>query len=281
MNNIFKKNYGTIINIFGLITVFIIIYIALNFTTINKNNDDDIEFEDYLVSLGLKEDDIKEGFMLPGGAPMMLPIMFSKMLFAILSVTFIAKFAKYVFDIATGLVEAMYGSLLTAVFGSQQIALGLPDFLIFALYCIRWFVDHVICGITGLFNLPTCIFFYIINTIGQLLYLPFRGLFFLIWLAGFEEIYDYEKKAWNKIYDIDEWIFVNIMPVHFAHWPIEIRKKCFSCVRLKMTSVSNKFLPVGDRYGKKLPKAVGPHVKTMGRGFKKVIDALSGIFNYK
>ena len=281
MTNFFKNNYGIFINIFGLITVFFIIYIALN---INLNDDKDNntdDIDDYLFSLGLKEDTIKEGFILPGGAPMMLPIMFSKMLFAILSVTFIAKFAKYVFDIATGLVEAMYGSLLTAVFGSQQIALGLPDFIIFGLYCIRWFVDHVICGIQGLFSLPTCIFFYIINTIGQLFYLPFRALFFLIWLAGFEEIYDYEKKAWNKIYDIDEWIFVNIIPLHFAHWPIEIRQKCFSCVRLKMTSVSNRFLPVGDRYGKKLPKAVGPHVKVMGRGFKKVINALSAIFNYK
>lgn len=282
MNNIFKKNYGTIINIFGLITVLIIIYIALNFTTINKNdNDDDIEFEEYLVSLGLKEDNIKEGFLLPGFNPATMPLQFVKMMLAILSVTFIAKFAKYMFAIATGLVEAMYGSLLTAVFGSQQIALGLPDFLIFGLYCIRWFVDHVICGIQGLFSLPTCIFFYIINTIGQLFYLPFRALFFLIWLAGFEEIYDFEKKAWNKIYDIDEWIFVNIIPVHFAHWPIEIRQKCFSCVRLKMTSVSNKFLPVGDRYGKKLPKAVGPHVKTMGNGFGKVINALTAIFGYK
>lgn len=281
MKNIFKKNYGIIINIFGLITVFFIIYIALNFTSINKNDDDDIDFEDYLVNLGLKEDNIKEGFLLPGFNPATMPLQFVKMMLAILSITFIAKFAKYMFNIAIGLVEAMYGGLLTAVFGSQQIAMGLPDFLIFALYCIRWFVDHVICAITGLFSLPTCIFFYIINTIGQLLYLPFRALFFLFWLAGFEEIYDYEKKAWNKIYDIDEWIFVNIVPLHFAHWPIEIRQKCFSCVRLKMSSVSNKFLPVGDRYGKKLPKAVGPHVKTMGNGFKKVIEALSAIFGYK
>ena len=281
MKNIFKKNYGIIINIFGLITVLFIIYIALNFTSINKNDHDDIDFEEYLVNLGFKEDNIKEGFLVPGFNPATMPLQFVKLAFAILSVTFIAKFAKYMFNIATGLVEAMYGSLLTAVFGTQQIALGLPDFLIFALYCIRWFVDHVMCAITGLFNLPTCIFFYIINTIGQLLYLPSRGLFFLIWLAGFEEIYDYEKKAWNKIYDIDEWIFVNIIPLHFAHWPIEVRQKCFSCVRLKMSSVSNKFLPVGDRYGKKLPKAVGPHVKTMGNGFKKVIEALSAIFGYK
>ena len=79
MTNFFKNNYGIFINIFGLITVFLIIYIALNINLNNKDNNND-DIDDYLVSLGLKEDNITKDFILPGGAPMMLPIMFSKML---------------------------------------------------------------------------------------------------------------------------------------------------------------------------------------------------------
>ena len=149
MTNFFKNNYGIFINIFGLITVFLIIYIALNINLNNKDNNND-DIDDYLVSLGLKEDNIQKIYT-PWWCSYDAYNVF-KNAFAILSVTFIAKFAKYIFDIATGLVEAMYGSLLTAVFGTEQIALGLPDFLIFALYCIRWFVDHIICGIQGLFS---------------------------------------------------------------------------------------------------------------------------------
>ena len=271
MSNFFINNNKIIIKILGLIiTLFILDIIFENYYT-NKIT----EFIDnYLIYLGVREKKVEEGFLGPMDIPTNIGTLMNVTM-AVIAVAFIAVASKWVINLGIGIGETIFGGVMTSVLGLIEVGQGIGELIIFSLYLVRWFVDHIICGFKMMFSLPTCIFFYFINLIGQVLYLPFRATWFLLYMAGFETIYKYEAAAWKKVEEADIWFFENILPFHFAAWPKDIRSKCFSCVRLKMGSVGTKFLPVGDRFGKRLPRKVGPHVKTMGRGFMRIIDSFT------
>ena len=278
MSNFLIKNNEIIIKFLGLICIFFILDIINDYHYTNII----LKFlDDKLIHLGIKKKKIKEGFAF--GAPFSAPSLPINIMTAAMMISagiFISLFSKWVIKLGMSIGEAIYGSLMTAIFGSFEIAQGIPHLIVFSIYLIRWFVDHIICGLKMMFSLPTCIIFYIFNLIGQLIYLPFRAMWFLLWLCGFEQIYDYEKKFWDKVWELDIWVFKAMIPIfgdgiHFAAWPKSIRQKCFSCVRLKMGAVGNKFMPVGDRFGKKLPKAVKPYIKTAGKGFMGIIDSFT------
>ena len=44
--------------------------------------------------------------------------------------------------------------------------------------------------------------------------------------------------------ELDVFIFKYIVPIHIMHWPKNIRDKCFTCVGLKMDTISKKYQPV-------------------------------------
>ena len=258
---------------FILITFFIIDYTS-NYYYSNFISE---YFNESLINLGLKEKPkIQEGFPGPFD-PIIMANGIISMTNSILGVVFRSLIAVFIIKFARGITEVIWGGTLATIFGAQHIALGIPDLFVFLAYIIRWIIDHVICLITGIFNFPTCVFFYIMNLIGQLFYLPFRAFFYIIDWGTDIDIYKMEKEAWDKIYEADEWFFKNIAPFHFADWPISIRDKCFSCVRMKMSAVGNKFVPVSNR-GKKLSKAVAPHVRVLSRGFMRILDSMQSIF---
>lgn len=271
MSNFFINNNKIIIKILGLIiTLFILDVIFENYYT-NKITEC---IDNYLIYLGVREKKIEEGFLGPMDIPTNIGTLMNVTM-AIMTVAFIAVGSKWVVNLGIGIGEAIFGGVMTGILGLAETAQGIGELIIFSLYLVRWFVDHIICGFKMMFSLPTCIFFYFINLIGQVLYLPFRATWFLLYMAGFETIYKYEAAAWKKVEEADIWFFENILPFHFAAWPKNIRTKCFSCVRLKMGSVGTKFLPVGDRFGKKLPRVVEPHVKTLHRGFMRIMDSFT------
>jgi len=277
MSKFLINNNEIIIKFLGLICIFFILDILNDYHYTNII----LKFiDEQLIRLGIKKKKIQEGiFGAPFSAPA-LPVTIATQIMTVMAITFISLASKWVVKLGISIGEAIYGSLMSIIFGSFEIAQGIPHLVIFTIYLVRWIIDHIICALKMMFSLPTCIIFYFFNLVGQLLYLPFRAMWFLLWLCGFEKIYDYEKTFWDKVWEADIWVFKSMIPlfgtgVHFAAWPKSIRQKCFSCVRLKMGAVGDKFLPVGERFGKKLPNAVGPHLKTAGKGFMGIIDSFT------
>ena len=269
------KDYrNIIIKILGLIIIFIIcdIFNDYYFTNYISN-----KFNDFLIYIGLKEKPVEEPFV--GAIFTTLFGLFSTQAIAFFISAFTILLGQWVVNLGIGVYEAVFGLLMTTIKGSWQIAMGIGDLSIFAIYLVRWIVDHVICGMKLIFTLPTCIIFYAINLIGQILYLPFRLVFYVLhfWF-GFKSIYRYEKKFWKYVEEADEWFFINVGGFHFAHWPKSIRSKCFSCVRLKMEAVANSFAPVHNRLGVQLPRAVKDDVRLMGSGFERIISSFTNVF---
>lgn len=272
MSNFLIKNNEIIIKFIGLIVILFVLDVIFDYYYTNIILK---KLDDYLIYLGVKKKKTQEG-MFPGPssiAALPTTIMTSVVAMSILTMAILG--GKWIVKLGISIGQAIYGGLFTAIFGSMEIALGIPHLIVFTIYLVRWLVDHIICTMQLLFSLPTCIFFYIFNTVGQLIYLPFRIIFFILWLCGVESIYNIEKQMWDSIEAADQWVFKHVIPVHFAHWPKSIRSKCFSCVRLKMGALGKKFIPVGDRFGKQLPRKVGPYAKIAGKGFMGIIDSFT------
>lgn len=268
--NLLIKNNKLITNIIGLLILFFCfdVYFDYYFTDSIKYYIDEL-----LINVGIKERPKKEPFI--GMIASVLGTVGTIMFFGATAVAFIALATSWVINLGIGIGEAIFGTLMTLIKGSFQVVLSLPEIGVFILYIVRWVIDHIFCFIQLILSFPSCIFFYIAGVVGQILYLPFRAFFFLLNMLGVTDIYKMVDSVWDNVYKLDEYIFKNIVPIHFAHWPKNIRDKCFTCVRLKMSAVGDRYGPLHKRYGVTLPRTVGGDVRVAGRGFNRIIKSFT------
>lgn len=78
------------------------------------------------------------------------------------------------------------------------------------------------CFMKFLKNLSRCIIYYSLQSIGYLLYLPFK---LLIWMFCLQS---YEKSVWDGIYEIDDG-FACFTGFHFAKFPEGVIQDCYTC----------------------------------------------------
>ena len=99
---------------------------------------------------------------------------------------------------------------------------------------IEWAVTGFMCGLTGIFNLPKCFLWYLLEWIGWVLYLPFRFLFFLMdkvmkMIIKKKGVVDFEHKVWCFLEDLDKFTHKNFNGMHIIHYPDSIVAKCYTC----------------------------------------------------
>jgi len=93
---------------------------------------------------------------------------------------------------------------------------------------IAWLFKTVKCSLTWFSNFRQCFFWYFLEIIGQIIYLPFR---FLIWLLTYMGIYDLEcveRDFWSGVSDVDCFIY-SIVNFHLFRYSEEVLEKCYSC----------------------------------------------------
>lgn len=78
------------------------------------------------------------------------------------------------------------------------------------------------CGGKMIKNFPGCIFWYILEIIGQILYLPFR---FIFWLFCMQ---DFERSMWALVSQIDDYLH-SISGFSLIHYPDFIIQDCYMC----------------------------------------------------
>jgi hypothetical protein len=127
--------------------------------------------------------------------------------------------------IIIGIFEFLGAFILIVVWVVQCIP-SLPDILI-------WAVTGFMCGLTGIFNLPKCFLWYLLEWIGWVIYLPFRLLFSLMdsamhYIIGKKMVVDIEHKIWCFLEDLDKYIHKSTK-IHIIHYPDSVVKKCYTC----------------------------------------------------
>jgi len=97
---------------------------------------------------------------------------------------------------------------------------------------------YVSCGVKFIGNLHKCIFYYFVEAIGQMTYLPFRIILWLLKQFG-ADLYSTEKYIWDNL----EWLdgnFFRLTSIHFMHFSLSVRDDCYNCRRMKQSTLSRK-----------------------------------------
>jgi hypothetical protein len=118
------------------------------------------------------------------------------------------------------------------------------DFFNIIIDVIDTAIHYATCAFTLLVNFFTvpCFFWYILNLITVVIYLPFS---FIFWLLGITDII--EEYIWGPIYIADE-VFYNFSGFHFAHFPKSVIKGCYSCpAEFSVLDISS-FSWIGDMF---------------------------------
>jgi hypothetical protein len=110
-------------------------------------------------------------------------------------------------------------STITRVFGIFK-----KVFLVFAFFgsVFTWCFKNITCGLEMFMNFRQCFFWYLLEIIGQTLYLPIR---FLVWILG---IQSWEKFTWDKIQAAD-CAFFDLTGIHVIHYSEDVLKRCYKC----------------------------------------------------
>ena len=82
--------------------------------------------------------------------------------------------------------------------------------------------SYLECGFDMVVNLPRCWYYYALDLVGQLIYLPIR---FVVWLFSLEEI---ENAIWDYVDEADDMV-KEATGYTLIHYSDSIIKKCYSC----------------------------------------------------
>ena len=112
--------------------------------------------------------------------------------------------------------------------------------------------SYLDCGTKMITNLGDCLIFYLLEVVGQVLYLPIRIILWVMVTFLSVNLYESEKDTWESIYKFND----NLYPYtnfHIAHYPESIRKKCYTCVRLRDEVITFKGNQVDKTFSKDIP----------------------------
>lgn len=118
-----------------------------------------------------------------------------------------------------------------------------------------WSINMISCLFVMFGNFSSCFFYYFLDIIGYVLYLPFAFMFYLFRSSieiyypdckreDYPPIYNVEKEIWDLIYDIDCKIY-DATGFHVFHYSEEVMKRCYSCSPGPFPPFPNLFSPQG------------------------------------
>lgn len=157
----------------------------------------------------------------------------------------IEKFGTRFSHIAFGIQEIFVGigfQFIEFGEGIGESIEGTGEVLEYTFELIR---TYLVCSVKFLKNLYKCVFYYILSGIGKILYLPVRIILWFSYSVFRFDAYGIEKQAWDGLETIDT-IFYELFGIHIIYFPKKIRDDCYTCIRLKPSTVSKKSSEVND-----------------------------------
>lgn len=147
----------------------------------------------------------------------------------------------------------------------QALEMGFDSVAALVYYVSVYIGSYLTCGVQFISNIFTCLPYYILEIIGQILYLPIR---LLLWLLFFVQIdlYPAEKNAWNGLKTINDFLRP-IIGFHIIHFPERIRKNCYTCIRLRDDALTGQKKRTDRVWSKDMPDKIND-VKNERRKFE-------------
>jgi hypothetical protein len=137
----------------------------------------------------------------------------------------------------------------------KSFKMGFSSINVLGLYVGELISTYVGCGFKFFENFFDCIFYYIVDAVLYIIYLP---MMIIIW--AFKKVsidFTYiEERAYNGLKTLNDFLYP-IIGFQIIHWPKPVREKCYLCKRLKVDAVKNKANDVGVTFKEKIPKNFG------------------------
>ena len=185
----------------------------------------------------------------------------------------IDKIFMFLIGTAVGVTEMIGGASTAVALGFHSLGRGIAQFGVFLIYSLEFLITHLFCFLKIIFEAPSCVFWYIIETIGKIFYLIPTALFALVGIFSFGYIdgFEIEKLLWQGLETLDT-ISINNAGFHIIHYPKWIRDRCYNCKRLKMNVVGKQFSRSMKSITKHFPNDAKPGITLLkggGRRFAK------------
>jgi hypothetical protein len=161
--------------------------------------------------------------------------------------------------------------------GSEFVALGMGvelgfgDIVTLIQYTFEFLITYITCGVYFLSNIRNCFFYYLLEIVGQILYLPFRILLWVLNLFGIN-LYGIVDNIWIAFDDLDTYVYT-LAGFHIIHYPKSIREQCYVCKRLKVKVLTNKAHDISDDFKYKIPEIMTRGIATINQG-KRELDSV-------
>lgn len=137
-------------------------------------------------------------------------------------------------------------------------------------------ISNFFCGMKMMRNFTSCAIYYLLEIIGNILYLiPMLIFLVLDWISQDGKVGSWiENKLWNRLEVIDRFTIDNL-GFHIIHFPKSVRDKCYNCRRLKPVAFVRKATDFAkDINDPIIPLATGGIQGIFG-GFSRIVNAFS------
>lgn len=156
----------------------------------------------------------------------------------------------------------------------QGVWLGALDISVFVQYVWEFFITNFACGMKLMQNIQYCAIYYILDILGQILYLPFRITLWIInkFIPGsYNKI---ENAIWGNLDIADRWTIENL-GFHIIHFSKPVRDKCYNCKRLRPLVFIGKTNEVIADLGDPIIPFFVDGLAQMVRGLGRLVNAFN------
>jgi hypothetical protein len=192
--------------------------------------------------------------------------------FAIIT-DFFNDFVRRMKNMGTAL-KNIFGGIGTEFTGlGEGLNLGFTNIGVLFKWTGEFVFSYIMCGVQYIQNLHRCIFFYVLDTLGYMMYNIFVGipLWILKTFMG-RDLYGAMDKMWDTVYKYDSYIY-GYTGFHIAHYPKNIRNLCYNCKRMKINALKNKVSEINYDFLVKMPELLNKGVVEMDRGGQDFMNA--------
>ena len=142
------------------------------------------------------------------------------------------KFGKAFRDIFEGV-----GLEIKGVF--DGLGDGFDDIGILLKYFGIFLQTYVECGVKYIRNFTSCVFYYIIDAILRMLYLPVSFSLWLLKSYANKDLYRTEALFWTYMWKLNDFIY-SLAKFNILKWPKSVRDLCYNCDRLKVAALKRE-----------------------------------------
>jgi hypothetical protein len=157
-------------------------------------------------------------------------------------------------------------------------ARGFEDIGLLIAYATEFIFTYTMCGVKYITNIHRCLFYYFIDTMIQIFYLPMRIALWVLYAFLNINLYPTQDKIWKYVEKINGFIYGSF-GFNIIRWPKNVRDQCYNCKRLKTSVLVRKAKEIDYDFKENIPKILMKGVNRIKKGGNEIFGTAVDIGN--